>query len=163
MTQIGAALRLPSLNPYSIVQSAVARGLLPDSARRQLARLGFQNPSQLLNDLYPRAVEEFSIQAFLEEQTPGYIPTPGVSMIDRELKLPWRNHYVGEVSWTNPEDGTSGTFHISTNSNRDLSIAEIEAQIEGEVQRRLSWERYKDAPEGSAVVGVQIVNAFRNR
>ena len=153
---------MPLTNPFSIVQRAVKMGLAPDSARRQLARMGFDNATALNRELYPRAVNEFANQAFLETVSSGFVPSRELGMIETEFKEPWRNRYVMKVDFVDPATGQTGSTNISISSNSDYSIGRAEREALREAERMAEEEGESDVVGGSVITGVSMVNAFTN-
>ena len=153
---------MPLTNPFVIVQRAVRLGLAPDSSRRQLARMGFTNATALNRELYPQAVDEFANQAFLEEESSGFVPSPSRGMIGREFKEPWTNRYVMRVEFLDPATGSSETTDFSIHSNQQYSIGRAEREALHEAQRMAEEGGESDVAAGAVITRVTMVNAFTN-
>ena len=153
---------MPLTNPFSLVQRAVRLGLAPDSARRQLARMGFSNATALNRELYPRAVNEFANQAFLETEGATFTPSREIGMVETEFKEPWRNRYVMQVDFVDTATGQTGSTNISISSNSDYSIGRAEREALREAERMAEEEGESDVVGGSVITGVTRVNAYTN-
>jgi len=153
---------MPLTNPFVIVQRAVKLGLAPDSARRQLARMGFENASALNRELYPLAVDEFANGAFLETESSSFVPTADRGMIAREFKEPWNNRYVMKVDFIDPSTGLKGSTDFSIHSNTSYSIGRAEREALTEARRMAQEGGESDIAAGSTITSVSIVNAFTN-
>lgn len=153
---------MPSFIPYAIVQSGVKRGLLGDSIRRQLQRLGVKQATSVLRSLYPRAVEEFANQAFLEEQPDSYVPRKGSGMIDRPFPEPWANNYVVNVEFQIDGTGPVLNTDFTVKVDRDYSLGELEAAAVSEAQRMVREGGESGVAPNARIIGAKTVNAFSN-
>jgi hypothetical protein len=153
---------MPLTNPFAVVQRAVRLGLAPDSARRQLARMGFGNATALNRELYPKAVNMFANQSFLETESSTFTPSREIGMIETEFKEPWRNRYVMKIDFVDPTTGQLGSTNISISSNSEYSIGRAEREALREAERMAEEEGESDVTGGSTITGVSIVNAFAN-
>jgi hypothetical protein len=153
---------MPLTNPFVIVQRAVKLGLAPDSARRQLARMGFSDATALNRELYPIAVEEFANEALLSEESAGFVPSRSLGMIEREFKEPWNNRYVMRIDFIDPATGEAMSTDFSIHSNNDYSIGRAEREALHEAQRMADEGGQSDVTAGARITGVSMVNAFTN-
>jgi len=153
---------MPRLIPYAVVQSGVKRALQPDSIRRQLQRLGVPDATAVLRSLYPRAVDEFANQAFLETQRRSFVPVREESMITREFAEPWKNRYVLNVEFKRPGSDIVESTEYAIHTNKDYSLGKAESIMQQRAEAIVGFHGGSDLPEGAEIISVTTVNAYSN-